>query len=41
LVPPADDSHRGTVGDVLNRLNWPNWLGGYLNRHHDGPPSTL
>jgi hypothetical protein len=25
LVSSADDSHRGTVGDVLNRL------GGYLN----------
>ena len=35
LVPPADDSHRGTVGDVLNRLAR---LGGYLNRSHDGPP---
>ncbi|MCY2938312.1 MAG: IS4 family transposase [Planctomycetota bacterium] len=32
LVAPADDSHRGTVGDVLNRL------AGYLNRRHDGPP---
>ena len=35
LVPPADDSHRRTVGDVLNRLAR---LGGYLNRRHDGPP---
>jgi hypothetical protein len=35
LVPPAHDSHRGTVGDVLNRLAR---LGGYLNRRHDGPP---
>jgi hypothetical protein len=35
LVPPADDSYRGTVGDFLN---WVARLGGYLNRRHDGPP---
>jgi hypothetical protein len=35
LVPPADDSYRGTLGDVLNRLAR---LRGYLNRRHDGPP---
>jgi hypothetical protein len=33
LVPPADDSYRGPVGDVLNRLAR---LGGYLNRRHEG-----
>ncbi len=35
LVPPADDWHRGTVGDVFNQLVR---FGGYLNRRHDGPP---
>jgi hypothetical protein len=35
LIQPADDSHRGTLGDVLNRLAR---HGGYLNRGHNGPP---
>ena len=35
MVLPADDWHRGTVGDGFNRLVR---FGGYLNRRHDGPP---
>lgn len=35
LVPSADESRQGTVGDFLNRLAR---LGGYLNRCHDSPP---
>ena len=38
LVPPADDSYGGTVGDVFNRLAR---LGGYLNRRHDAPPGHI